>query len=755
MAKNIPATTEPEVARGSQAGEPGGFRGRFARLAGPRSGHPELEPVIRTLRRYHPKADTRTLERAYEMAEYLHRDQKRRSGEPYITHPVAVASILADLGMPASTLSAALLHDTVEDCGYSLDALREDFGDEIALLVDGVTKLDKVTYGEASAAETVRKMVVAMARDIRVLVIKLTDRLHNMRTLRWLPEEKQQKKARETLEIYAPLAHRLGMNAIKWELEDLSFATLYPKMYEEIVRLVGERAPSRDKYLAEVVSDIEAQLKTSRIKASVTGRPKHYYSVYQKMIVRGRDFNDIYDLVGVRILVDSIRECYAVLGTIHAQWSPVPGRFKDFIAMPKFNMYQSLHTTVIGPEGKVVEVQIRTHDMDQSAELGVAAHWMYKQGESDKAGPDEFAWLRQLLDWQRETADPGEFMDSLRYDLGTAEVYVFTPKGDVTALPAGATPVDFAYSIHTEIGHRCVGARVNGKLVPLESELSSGDVVEIFTSKAEGAGPSRDWLGFVASARAKTKIKAWFSKERREEAIDNGKDQLARAMRKKGFPLQRLMTNQALSTIAVDLNQADVSALYASVGEGKIAASTIVQRLIEAAGGVDGADDDAAEAVTPTPGRRESASRDVGVIVKGVDDLWVKLARCCTPVPGDAIMGFVTRASGVSVHRESCVNVPNLRQSPEREVDVEWAPTPSSVFLVNIQVEALDRSRLLADITRALSDTHVNILSASVTTTRDRIATSRFTFEMADPKHLGSVLKTVRTVEGVYDAYRV
>ncbi|NDH18653.1 MAG: bifunctional (p)ppGpp synthetase/guanosine-3',5'-bis(diphosphate) 3'-pyrophosphohydrolase [Actinobacteria bacterium] len=655
----------------------------------------------------------------------------------------------------SSTVSCRSAADSVEDCGYSLDALREDFGDEIALLVDGVTKLDKVTYGEASAAETVRKMVVAMARDIRVLVIKLTDRLHNMRTLRWLPEEKQQKKAKETLEIYAPLAHRLGMNAIKWELEDLSFATLYPKMYEEIVRLVGERAPSRDKYLAEVISDIEAQLKASRIRASVTGRPKHYYSVYQKMIVRGRDFNDIYDLVGVRILVDSIRECYAVLGTIHAQWSPVPGRFKDFIAMPKFNMYQSLHTTVIGPEGKVVEVQIRTHDMDQSAELGVAAHWMYKQGESDKAGPDEFAWLRQLLDWQRETSDPGEFMDSLRYDLGTAEVYVFTPKGDVMALPAGATPVDFAYSVHTEIGHRCVGARVNGKLVPLESELSSGDVVEIFTSKAEGAGPSRDWLGFVASARAKTKIKAWFSKERREEAIDNGKDQIARAMRKKGFPLQRLMTNQALSTIAVDLNQADVSALYASVGEGRIAASTIVQRLIDAAGGVDGADDDAAEAVTPTPGRRESASRDVGVVVKGVDDLWVKLARCCTPVPGDAIMGFVTRASGVSVHRENCVNVPSLRQSPEREVDVEWAPTPSSVFLVNIQVEALDRSRLLADITRALSDTHVNILSASVTTTRDRIATSRFTFEMADPKHLGSVLKTVRTVEGVYDAYRV
>jgi GTP pyrophosphokinase len=708
------------------------------------------------LRRYHPKADVRLVERAYETAEYLHRDQQRRSGEPYITHPLAVTEILVEIGMPAPSLAAALLHDTVEDCGYSLDALREDFGDEVALLVDGVTKLDKVTYGEASAAETVRKMVVAMARDIRVLVIKLADRLHNMRTLQWLPEEKQQKKAKETLEIYAPLAHRLGMNAIKWELEDLSFATMYPKMYEEIVRLVGERAPSRDKYLAEVVTNIDSQLKASKIKASVTGRPKHYYSVYQKMIVRGRDFNDIYDLVGVRILVDSVRDCYAVLGTIHAQWSPVPGRFKDFIAMPKFNMYQSLHTTVIGPDGKVVEVQIRTNEMHQSAELGVAAHWRYKQSDvGGKSSPDDFAWLRQLLDWQRETADPGEFLDSLRYDLGAAEVYVFTPKGDVLALPTGATAVDFAYAVHTEVGHRCVGARVNGKLIPLESTLASGDVVEIFTSKAEGAGPSRDWLGFVASPRAKTKIKAWFSKERREESIENGKDHIARAMRKRGLPLQRLMTNQALASIAVDLNQADVTALYASVGEGRVSAETIVQRLVDAAGGVDGAADDAAEAVTPKPGRRTSESRDVGVVVKGVDDLWVKLARCCTPVPGDPIMGFVTRGSGVSVHRNDCVNVPSLRQHPEREVPVEWAPTASSVFLVNIQVEALDRSRLLADVTKALSDTHVNILSASVATTRDRIATSRFTFEMADPKHLGSALKAVRTVEGVYDAYRV
>jgi GTP pyrophosphokinase len=698
------------------------------------------------------------IERAYEMAAYLHRDQSRRSGEPYITHPLAVATILAELGMTSPTLAAALLHDTVEDCGYSLDALREDFGDEVAQLVDGVTKLDKVTYGEASAAETVRKMVVAMARDIRVLVIKLVDRLHNMRTLGYLPVEKQQKKAKETLEIYAPLAHRMGMNAVKWELEDLAFATLYPKMYEEIVHLVSQRAPSRDHYLRTVIDQLEADLRGSKIKATVTGRPKHYYSVYQKMIVRGRDFAEIYDLVGIRILVDSVRDCYAALGVIHADWSPIPGRFKDFIAMPKFNMYQSLHTTVIGPEGKPVEVQIRTSDMHNAAEYGIAAHWRYKQRDvGGKTGPDDYGWLRQLMDWQRETEDPEEFMDSLRYDLGSAEVFIFTPKGDVVSLPADSTPVDFAYSVHTEIGHRCVGARVNGKLVPLESKLKNGDVVEVFTSKAEGAGPSRDWLSYVASPRAKSKIKAWFSKERREEAVESGKDSIVRAMRKQGLPLQRLMTNQALSAIAVDLGQTDVTGLYAAVGDGRITAGTIVTRLVDVAGGDEQAADDAAEAVSldRIANRRARTSGDVGVEVKGVEDVWVKLARCCTPVPGDEIIGFVTRGSGVSVHRHDCVNVPGLQSEPDRLVEVSWAPTSTSLFLVNIQVEALDRSRLLADVTRALSDTHVNILSASVATTRDRIALSRFTFEMADPKHLGSVLKTVRGVEGVFDAYRV
>ena len=734
------------------------LRSRLARFASNRSGPSELDPVLKALREFHPKSDVKVLQRAYEVSAYLHRDQLRRSGEPYITHPIAVALILAELGMTVPTLAAALLHDAVEDTEYSLEELREDFGAEIAALVDGVTKLDRVKYGETSAAETVRKMVIAMARDVRVLVVKLADRLHNMRTLRYMPIDKQEKKARETLEIYAPLAHRLGINAMKWELEDLSFATLHPKMFDEIVSLVSQRAPSRDFFLAKVVTEVEEDLRGAKLRASVTGRPKHYYSIYQKMIVKERDFAEIYDLVGVRILVDSIRDCYGVLGIVHSRWSPVPGRFKDFIAMPKFNMYQSLHTTVIGPDGKPVELQIRTRDMHRAAEFGVAAHWRYKQQEvSGKSGPDDLGWLRQLLEWQRETDDPDEFLDSLRFDLNSTEVFVFTPKGDVIALPSGATPVDFAYSVHTEVGHKCVGARVNGKLVSLESALESGDVVEVFTTKAEGAGPSRDWLTFVASPRAKSKIKAWFSRERREEAIETGKDFIVRAMRKQGLPLQRLMTNQAMQGIAAELHQSDITALYASVGEGRISATTIVQRLVDAAGGVEGASDDAAE--TFTPGRahvsRKSASGDPGVTVVGTEDVWVKLAKCCTPVPGDEILGFVTRASGVSVHRADCVNVPSLESQPERFVRVQWAPTSSSVFLVNIQVEALDRARLLSDVTRTLSDQHVNILSASVSTTRDRIALSRFTFEMADPLHLGSVLKAVRTIEGVYDVYRV
>lgn len=775
---NTPAA-RPSAGQPARSGSSNRVRARLARLGVQRSNpyNPVLEPLLRIVRSNDPKIETATLrqiEKAYQVAERWHRGQKRKSGDPYITHPLAVTTILAELGMDPATLMAGLLHDTVEDTEYGLDQLRRDFGDSVALLVDGVTKLDKVKFGEAAQAETVRKMVVAMAKDPRVLVIKLADRLHNMRTMRYLKREKQEKKARETLEIYAPLAHRLGMNTIKWELEDLAFAILYPKMYDEIVRLVAERAPKRDEYLAIVTDEVQQDLRAARIKATVTGRPKHYYSVYQKMIVRGRDFAEIYDLVGIRVLVDTVRDCYAALGTVHARWNPVPGRFKDYIAMPKFNMYQSLHTTVIGPNGKPVELQIRTFDMHRRAEYGIAAHWKYKQEavagaskvrtdapKSSGKGKDDhlndMAWLRQLLDWQKETEDPGEFLESLRFDLSRNEVFVFTPKGDVIALPAGATPVDFAYAVHTEVGHRTIGARVNGRLVPLESTLDNGDLVEVFTSKAAGAGPSRDWLGFVKSPRARNKIRAWFSKERRDEAIEQGKDAIVRAMRKQNLPIQRILTGDSLVTLAHEMRYADISALYAAIGEGHVSAQNIVQKLVQALGGEEAATEEIDESVPPARGRsrKRRSSADPGVIVKGVEDVWVKLARCCTPVPGDGIIGFVTRGSGVSVHRSDCVNVESLSREPERILEVEWAPTQSSVFLVAIQVEALDRSRLLSDVTRVLSDQHVNILSAAVQTSRDRVATSRFTFEMGDPKHLGHVLKAVRGVEGVYDVYRV
>jgi GTP pyrophosphokinase len=718
-----------------------------------------LEPLATVHRDLHPNADLGLLQRAYDVAEEKHREQRRKSGDPYITHPLAVATILAELGMDTTTLVAALLHDTVEDTDYSLERLRADFGEVVEHLVDGVTKLDKVQLGAAAEAETIRKMVIAMARDPRVLVIKLADRLHNMRTMRFLPPEKQARKARETLEVLAPLAHRLGMATVKWELEDLAFAILQPKKYDEIVRLVANRAPSRDTYLRTVKEELTAQLADARLQAEVQGRPKHYYSIHQKMIVRGRDFDDIHDLVGVRILVDDVRDCYAAMGVVHALWQPMPGRFKDYIAQPRFGVYKSLHTTVIGPDGKPLEVQIRNQEMHQTAEYGIAAHWRYKETKGSHNGRsgdiDEMAWMRQLLDWQREAADPGEFLESLRYDLGTREIFVFTPKGDLETLPGGSTPVDFAYAVHTEVGHRCIGARVNGRLVALERKLENGEVVEIFTSKAEGAGPSRDWLSFVASPRAKTKIKQWFAKERREEAIEAGKDTINKEVRRVGLPLQRLVSADSMGALSRELRYPDVTALYAAIGEGQLSGRHVVQRLVALLGGVEHAEDELAERSTPSTVTRRRGSGDAGVVVVGASDVWVKLARCCTPVPGDEILGFVTRGGGVSVHRTDCTNAAELLESPERLVEVSWAPSSSSVFLVAIQVEALDRHRLLSDVTKVLADEKVNILSASVATSRDRVAVSRFSFEMGDPTHLGHVLKAVRSVEGVYDVYRV
>ena len=733
------------------------LRSGIGRFFGRNNAHSaEMNELMRVVKLNHPRSDLSVIERAYLVAEHAHEGQKRKSGEPYITHPIAVAQILADLGIGPTTIAAALLHDTVEDTAYTLEQLQKDFGNEIAALVDGVTKLDKVKFGENAQAETVRKMVISMSKDIRVLVIKLADRLHNARTWGFVEVEKAQRKAQETLEIYAPLAHRLGISTIKNELEDLSFSVLYPKVYEEIVNLVRQRTPKRAEFIHGVISTINEDMKDSRIRAKVDGRPKQYYSIYQKMVVRGREFDDIYDLVGIRILVDSVRDCYGALGAIHSRWNPVPGRFKDYIAMPKFNLYQSLHTTVIGPNGRPVEIQIRTHEMHQRAEFGVAAHWKYKEqsGSSEGSDGEDLAWLKHLTDWQTETQDPAEFLDSLRFEIGAKDVYVFTPKGKVIGLPTGATPVDFAYTIHTDVGHRTMGAKVNGRLVPLETQLHSGDVVEIFTSKSADASPSQDWMNFVASSRARAKIKQWFSNERRDEAVENGKELIAKAMRKHNLPLQRLLAADGIVKLAVDLRYGDVESLYAAVGEGHISAQSVVEKLTATL-----SDEDDIVEPFQLPTRKVSADRhrsdNSGVLVRGDDDVMVKLARCCTPVPGDSIVGFVTRGSGVSVHRDDCKNVIVLQQQPERMMEVSWATNAKSLFLVNIQIEALDRGGLLSDVTRVLAEHHVNILSASVSTRSDRVALSRFVFEMGDPAVLEHLLNAVRRIDAVYDVYRV
>ncbi|MGO4955893.1 RelA/SpoT family protein [Luteococcus sp. Sow4_B9] len=740
------------------------MRQRLARLGAPRTPTlAVLDPLFKVVRANHPKADLALLERAYNTAEHYHRGQTRKSGDPYITHPLAVTTILAELGMTEPTLVAALLHDTVEDTSYTMEQLTADFGEEVALLVDGVTKLDKVTYGDSAKAETLRKMVISMSKDIRVLVIKLADRLHNMRTINFLRPDKQYRIGNETLEIFAPLAHRLGMNAVKWELEDLSFAAMHPKVYDEIVRLVAEFAPQRERQLREVIKQVQLDLADANIKATVYGRPKHYYSIYQKMVVRGREFKDIYDLVGLRILVDTPRDCYAALGVMHVRWNPLPGRFKDYIAMPKYNMYQSLHTTVLGPGGKPVELQIRTHEMHRRAEYGVAAHWKYKealrnpvqgQGISEAEGTD-LSWVHNLNEWSKETEDPSEFLDALRFEINSSEVYAFTPKGDVIALPSGATPVDFAYAVHTQVGARCVGARVNGRLVPLESKLANGDVVEVLTSKDENAGPSRDWLNFVTSPRARSKIKAYFSKERREEAIERGKDDLARQMRKSGLPLQRVLTPEHLASVADAMKLGDTSALYAAIGEGTASAQNVMHRLIALTGGAEAMAEESLEEAPVGRRRGRSQRSETGVVVQGDSSLYVKLAKCCTPMPGDEILGFITRGDGVSVHRRDCTNAGNLLQNPERIVEVSWDNAQGQGYLVNVQLEGLDRQGAFADISRALADQHINITQATMNATGGQLFTMRITFESSDPSHLEHVLSSLRRVPGVYDVFRV
>jgi guanosine-3',5'-bis(diphosphate) 3'-pyrophosphohydrolase len=709
-----------------------------------------LAPLLDAYKVRHPKGDPGLIIRAYELASTAHDGQIRNSGEAYISHPLAVATILAGLGLDDVTVASALLHDAVEDTGVTLAELQAGFGPEVAAIVDGVTKLDRVRFDskEAQQAASMRKMLVAMAKDPRVLLIKLADRLHNMRTIAAMPEWKQKRSAQETLDIYAPLAHRFGVQDIKWQLEDLAFASLHPRQYAEIDQMVTLRDPERDIYVTQVIDQVNERLTAARIEGQVTGRPKHLYSIYEKMVVKGKEFDEIYDLVGVRILVDSVKDCWAALGAIHGAWMPVQGRFKDYVNQPKFNLYQSLHTTVVGPQGRAIEAQIRTVEMHNRAERGIAAHWGYKE----HASASDVAWLQRIVDWSAESTDPAEFLATLKIDLDTEEVFVFTPKGDVMTLPVHATPVDFAYAIHTDVGHRCIGARVNGRLVPLDSELTSGDSVSVFTSKVPSAGPSRDWLKIVVTPRARNKIRQWFSRERREDAIESGREELIKAVRKEGLPVQKLSVSPSLVALAESMNYTDIDAFHAAIGEGHVSAQSIAQRLAKELRGGD------SEVQVPTTARRprRAGLGGVGVHVEGLDDVMVRLSRCCTPVPGDEIIGFVTRGRGVSVHRTDCANAAALASGDVgRLIDVEWDRERAGSFSASVEIKAFDRTRLGVDVWKAISDHHLNILRSETLTSADRVSKMRFEFELADPAHLDSLLNALKRVDSVYDAYRI
>jgi guanosine-3',5'-bis(diphosphate) 3'-pyrophosphohydrolase len=717
----------------------------------------ELTPLLASYRTRHPKAPVATISRAYTVAAQAHQSQMRSSGESYINHPLAVAQIVADIGLDEVSVVAALLHDAVEDTEITVEDVARDFGSETAEIVDGVTKLERIRFDsrEEQQAATMRKMLVAMARDLRVLVIKLADRLHNMRTIAAMPQQKQQRISQETLDIYAPLAHRLGMQEMKQQLEDLAFASLHSKRFAELDHLVSSRTPERDVYLAKAVAEVRERLAELGIEAEVTGRGKHLWSIYEKMVVKGLEFDDIFDLIAIRVIVGSMKDCYAALGCIHGRWRPVVGRFKDYIAMPKFNLYQSLHTTVIGPAGKPIEVQIRTAEMHQRAEWGVAAHWAYKEGGDKHA---EIDWLTRIIDWQEEISDPAQFMESLKTDLEQDEVFVFTPKGRVITLPVGSTTIDFAYGVHTEVGHACIGAKVNGRLVSLDQVLNSGDTVEIFTSKVESAAPSQDWLTFVSSPRARNKIRQWFSRERRVDMIEAGRDDLTSELRRERLPVQHVWKSPQLESVVSELSYVDLDALLAAIGEHHVSAKTVAQRL--ARGLRSGEEDEQLPATVAAPRRERTDGRStkVGIHVEGLDDVLVRLAKCCTPVPGDGITGFVTRGRGVSVHRADCANAVSLMaEQATRMIEVDWDAQEQSdaTFVAGVEVVALDRSRLLRDVTNSLSDHQVNILSCQTVTGSDRVAKMTFEFEFANRGHLDAVIRTIKGIDSVYDAYRL
>ncbi len=711
----------------------------------------ELEPILAALRRNFPEAQEDIVIHAYDVAQRTHAGQFRLTGDPFITHPIAVAMILAEYGLDVETIAAALLHDTVEDTDLTLEEVVASFGPDVARITDGVTKLDRVKFDlsrEDAQAATIRKMVVSMAQDVRVLIIKLVDRLHNLRTIHPLPEERQAVKARESLDVYAPLAHRLGFQEIKHEMENRSFAILYPARYHEIEELIHQRAPEREVVIDKVIGEVAAMLVTSGIGATLEGRPKHHYSIYRKMVDSRLSFEDIYDLIGVRVLVEEVKDCYAALGLVHSRWTPVQGRFKDYIAVPKFNLYQSLHTTVIGPDGRPLEIQMRTHEMHARAEFGIAAHWRYKEGGSST----DLAWMADLRRLPEEYDEPSEFLANLKLDLYEDLVFVLTPRGDVRTLPRGATPVDFAYAIHTEVGHRCVGAKVNGRLVTLSTELVSGDIVEIITTKSDDSGPTRDWLGFVRTSRARGKIKRWFSRARRETSLQSGKERVADLIRRERVRLPSDDRNSIMGEVAVALGYRDTEAMYIAVGDGAVSPQTVTSRIKRLlAVPVVGED----LGFLDTLRRRADRPAGEGVIVEGFDDVWVRIARCCGPVPGDDLVGFVTVGRGVSIHRADCSNMERLGDRTERMIDASWAPGLVSSFSVWFQVEALDRPNLLRDVTSVISDAGGNIVGASSRTDRDRVAVLRYEVELSDPGQLNRVLAAMRRVDSVYDAFRL
>ncbi len=701
--------------------------------------------------------DKQEVERAFAFACESHAGQERKSGEDFITHPLGVARICAGLRLDTATLCAALLHDTVEDTSASLEQVRDDFGDEIAQLVDGVTKLTEITFKsrDERQAENYRKMMVAMATDVRVILIKLADRLHNMRTIDALPKQKQQEKARETLEIFAPLAHRLGIHAIKWELEDLAFATLHPRKYDEIKELVAQQRAERERYVEEAGEFLAKELKKVGIDAEISGRAKHFYSIYTKMTRKGREFNEIFDLTAMRVLVGSVKDCYGAIGIVHSLWKPLPGRFKDFIAMPKANAYQALHTTVIGPEGRPLEIQIRTPEMHELAEYGIAAHVIYKEGGADSDPKQKMTWLRQLLENEQDQG-PQAFLEALKVDLFEDEVFVFTPKGEVKNLAAGSTPLDFAYSIHTDVGHRCVGAKVNGKIVPLHYQLRSGDIVEVLTAK-QGRGPSRDWLKLVRTSRARNKIRAWFSREGREDAEHKGREGLAQTFKKQGLPYQKLAGSPLLVDVIREMGFRKADDFYIALGQAKISTKVVTNKVMQRLKRGEAVEEEPAEGLikgTDELRRRTKEATSFGIKVKGIDDVAVRLAKCCRPVPGDEIVGYVSLGRGITVHREDCRNVAALRKAPERFTEVSWDGDNEASYRVELQVDAWDRTRLLEDLSRTFAEAGLNILEARCTTKHPMVK-NRFVLEVGDTEQLKQCISRLRNVDSVFDAYRV